>query len=102
MRIGAHVSAAGGLSHTLDRAQDIGAECAQIFVGAPQRWAGASYTDEDVAGFAELQALGEQLGFSYVAAGPLVRSSYKAGDFFFERMVRERRDTDVDEKRGSS
>jgi lipoic acid synthetase len=41
--------------------------------------------------FAEYQALGERLGFQYVASGPLVRSSYKAGEFFFERMVRERR-----------
>jgi lipoic acid synthetase len=41
--------------------------------------------------FAEYQAAGERLGFRYVASGPLVRSSYKAGEFFFERMARERR-----------
>jgi len=41
--------------------------------------------------FEELRRLGEQLGFSYVASGPLVRSSYRAGEFFFERMVRGRR-----------
>ncbi len=41
--------------------------------------------------FAEYQVTGEKLGFRYVAAGPLVRSSYKAGEFFFERMVRKRR-----------
>ena len=40
--------------------------------------------------FAELQVRGEKMGFRYVAAGPLVRSSYKAGEYFFERMVRER------------
>ena len=33
---------------------------------------------------------GEQLGFRYVASGPLVRSSYKAGEFFMSRLVRER------------
>jgi len=44
--------------------------------------------------FAEYQVAGEKMGFSYVASGPLVRSSYKAGEFFFERMVRERRDND--------
>jgi lipoic acid synthetase len=27
------------------------------------------------------------MGFSYVAAGPLVRSSYKAGEFFMEHML---------------
>ncbi len=40
--------------------------------------------------FAGLQARGERLGFRYVASGPLVRSSYRAGEFFFERLVRER------------
>ena len=38
--------------------------------------------------FDELRALGEGMGFLYVAAGPLVRSSYKAGEFFFERLIR--------------
>jgi lipoic acid synthetase len=37
------------------------------------------------------RARGAELGFLYVAAGPLVRSSYKAGEFFAERLVRERR-----------
>jgi len=41
--------------------------------------------------FDELRALGEQMGFRYVASGPLVRSSYKAGEFFALRLVRERR-----------
>ncbi len=41
--------------------------------------------------FDELRALGEELGFAYVASGPLVRSSYKASEFFAERMVRRRR-----------
>jgi lipoic acid synthetase len=41
--------------------------------------------------FLELQQLGESLGFLYVASGPLVRSSYKAGEFFAAKLVRERR-----------
>jgi lipoic acid synthetase len=41
--------------------------------------------------FAELRLRGEEMGFRYVAAGPLVRSSYKAGEYFFERLVRGRR-----------
>ncbi|MEX1024670.1 MAG: lipoyl synthase [Planctomycetota bacterium] len=45
--------------------------------------------------FAEYQLEGEKLGFRYVASGPLVRSSYKAGEFFFERMARERRATET-------
>lgn len=31
---------------------------------------------------------GEALGFTYVASGPMVRSSYKAGEFFMENMIR--------------
>lgn len=42
--------------------------------------------------FDEYREYGLQLGFSYVASGPLVRSSYKAGEFFAERMVRQRRE----------
>eukprot|EP00397_Hematodinium_sp_SG-2012_P057980 GEMP01072971.1.p1 GENE.GEMP01072971.1~~GEMP01072971.1.p1 ORF type:complete len:353 (+),score=106.24 GEMP01072971.1:89-1147(+) len=33
---------------------------------------------------------GEQLGFAYVASGPLVRSSYRAGEFFTEALIRKR------------
>merc|ERR1711957_629809 len=32
----------------------------------------------------------ERLGFKYCASGPLVRSSYKAGEFFLKNMVREK------------
>jgi lipoic acid synthetase len=39
--------------------------------------------------FADLEQRGLQLGFKFVAAGPLVRSSYKAGEFFVERWVRD-------------
>ncbi|KAK3165557.1 hypothetical protein QOZ80_1AG0034700 [Eleusine coracana subsp. coracana] len=31
---------------------------------------------------------GESLGFSYVASGPLVRSSYRAGELFVQNLVR--------------
>jgi len=33
---------------------------------------------------------GEAMGFLYVASGPLVRSSYRAGEFFLESVLRER------------
>ncbi|MCP5021115.1 MAG: lipoyl synthase [bacterium] len=41
--------------------------------------------------FLEHEKLGRDMGFSYVASSPLVRSSYKAGEFFAARLVRERR-----------
>ncbi len=42
------------------------------------------------------ERLGRELGFSFVAAGPLVRSSYKAGEYFAARLVRERRRSALD------
>jgi len=41
--------------------------------------------------FERLRVAGEAMGFLYVAAGPLVRSSYKAGEYFLEKILRERR-----------
>jgi lipoic acid synthetase len=37
--------------------------------------------------FAQLEREGLALGFRFVAAGPLVRSSYKAGEYFIQRWV---------------
>lgn len=37
---------------------------------------------------------GEAMGFKYVASGPMVRSSYKAGEFFMENMIRRGRQED--------
>ena len=41
--------------------------------------------------FATLKAEAEALGFLYVASGPLVRSSYKAGEYFLEGILKQRR-----------
>ena len=35
--------------------------------------------------------VGGELGFLYTASGPLVRSSYKAGEFFIKNIVDGRR-----------
>lgn len=32
--------------------------------------------------------VGHSLGFLYVASGPLVRSSYKAGEYFLTNIIR--------------
>ena len=37
--------------------------------------------------FARYRGIGEGLGFLYVASGPLVRSSYRAGEFFIRSAV---------------
>jgi lipoic acid synthetase len=38
--------------------------------------------------FSHYQKVAEELGFLYVASGPLVRSSYRAGEYFAHKMIR--------------
>ena len=38
--------------------------------------------------FFALEAAAKDLGFLYVAAGPLVRSSYRAGEYFLTNVLR--------------
>jgi lipoyl synthase len=39
------------------------------------------------ADFEKYRQMGEEMGFKYVASGPLVRSSYRAGEFFVRSIV---------------
>ncbi|OGE30658.1 hypothetical protein A2631_03690 [Candidatus Daviesbacteria bacterium RIFCSPHIGHO2_01_FULL_44_29] len=38
MKIGAHISSAGSIDLSFDRAKEMGAECMQIFISPPQMW----------------------------------------------------------------
>lgn len=38
--------------------------------------------------FESYRVMGEEMGFKYVASGPLVRSSYRAGEFFIRSIIR--------------
>jgi len=51
MKIGGHVSIAGGIEKAPERAHAIGANMAQIFVSAPQGWRTFEFSDEQVAAF---------------------------------------------------
>ncbi|MBX6771519.1 MAG: deoxyribonuclease IV [Chloroflexi bacterium] len=53
MRFGAHVSIAGGLEKAIERGLEIGADCLQIFVAAPQRWLEVRHSDAAVQRFKE-------------------------------------------------
>ena len=46
--------------------------------------------------FDEWAKVGREMGFAYVASGPLVRSSYKAGEFFLKSFVQEKRQLHAD------
>ncbi|KAK3788984.1 hypothetical protein RRG08_039592 [Elysia crispata] len=37
------------------------------------------------------QEMGDKMGFKYTASGPLVRSSYKAGEFFLKNLAEQRK-----------
>ena len=50
-KIGAHVSASGGLYKSIENAHAIGAECIQLFGASPQQWAVRMPSDEDIAKF---------------------------------------------------
>ena len=46
--VGAHVSAAGSLDLSFDRALDIGANATQIFISPPQQWAQTKHSPEGI------------------------------------------------------
>jgi len=48
MRIGAHISSAGGHHQVFERARAIGAEAVQLFISAPQQWKLPACTDEQI------------------------------------------------------
>ncbi len=45
--------------------------------------------------FKEWETVGKEKGFLYVAAGPFVRSSYRAGEFFMKNVILKKRGTRV-------
>ena len=53
MKLGAHVSTAGGLDKAIDRAQEMGAETIQIFASSPRAWAFRPVSEEQVLAFRE-------------------------------------------------
>jgi len=42
--------------------------------------------------FEQWREEGEKMGFAYVASGPLVRSSYRAGEFFVTNLLKQRKE----------
>ncbi|MCI0441434.1 MAG: TIM barrel protein, partial [Chloroflexi bacterium] len=56
MRIGAHVSTAGGVDKGIDRAVEIGAECVQIFASSPRGWAFKPIPEDRARAFREKSA----------------------------------------------
>jgi lipoic acid synthetase len=40
--------------------------------------------------FAHWKKVGEEMGFKYVASGPFVRSSYRAGEFYIKHLLQQK------------
>jgi len=46
--------------------------------------------------FKHWETVGLEMGFAYVASGPLVRSSYKAGEYYIKNIIDKQRGSQVD------
>ncbi|WP_248897803.1 deoxyribonuclease IV [Haloplanus halobius] len=53
MRVGAHVSVAGGVDNAIDNQRDVGGNCGQIFTHSPQVWQNPNVGDGEAAAFRE-------------------------------------------------
>jgi deoxyribonuclease-4 len=53
MRVGAHVSIAGGVDNAVERQLDVGGNCGQIFTHSPQVWKHTPVEDDDAERFRE-------------------------------------------------
>ncbi|HTD80586.1 MAG TPA: lipoyl synthase [Thermoplasmata archaeon] len=88
-----------GLGETMDEVETTMQDLHAVGVGIltlgqylrPSTWhlAVESYVPPET--FDDYRKLGESMGFLYVASGPLVRSSYRAGEYFLEKVIRTRR-----------
>jgi deoxyribonuclease IV len=63
--LGAHMSIAGGVSHALERGQQTGCECIQIFTRSSRQWAAKPYPAEEIAAFKQAR---KATGISMVVA----------------------------------
>lgn len=45
--------------------------------------------------FKKWENIGNEMGFLYTASGPLVRSSYRAGEFFLTNILKKQRDKNI-------
>ncbi|GAA0652656.1 deoxyribonuclease IV [Salarchaeum japonicum] len=53
LRVGAHVSIAGGVDNAVEREVDVGGNCGQIFTHSPQVWQDPNIGDDEAAAFRE-------------------------------------------------
>ncbi|MFB6193296.1 MAG: deoxyribonuclease IV [Candidatus Nanohaloarchaea archaeon] len=54
-RVGAHVSISGGMDKAVERQEEIGGNCGQIFAGSPRTWSVSEYDEEEGQQFQDLR-----------------------------------------------
>lgn len=92
MRIGAHVSIAGGIEKGLLRAVELGCETVQIFLANPRSWKHAPLRDETVEAFRRIRA-NEAAGIHPVVVHiPYLPNLASFNDEIFEKSVATLRD----------
>lgn len=84
MRIGAHVSSAGGPLKSFERAAAIGADAVQLFISAPQQWKAPSIADEVVEKFNEAR---EEAGLPFFFHGVYLINLASHDPALLERSV---------------
>jgi len=77
VRIGAHVSASGGIDTAIDRIETIGGECVQVFTQSPRMWRPTNHKPEAVARFRERR---EEVGIGGVVCHALYLVNLAAVD----------------------
>ncbi|MCL4367072.1 deoxyribonuclease IV [Patescibacteria group bacterium] len=79
-KIGAHVSSAGGLEKSFDKALEIGAECTQIFISPPQQWLEKTHPQEEIDRYTK-KAAETQIGPNFIHATYLTNLASANPDF---------------------
>jgi deoxyribonuclease-4 len=91
MRIGAHVSASGGIHTAVDRAVAIGAESIQVFTQSPRAW---RQTNHDPATFEQFRAMRAEAGIEGVLCHAIYLCNVAAPkDELYEKSVAALRNT---------
>lgn len=84
MRIGAHVSSAGGPANAVPKAVAMGAEALQVFISAPQQWRLPALSDEQVEAFV---AAKEAAGFPVFFHGVYLMNFGSQDEAILEKSV---------------
>jgi deoxyribonuclease-4 len=84
-RIGAHVSISGGVEKAVERQEEIGGNCGQIFAGSPRTWSVSEYTEEDGESFQK--ARDEQGQNPYVIHSTYLVNLATPKDDLFEKSL---------------